>query len=135
MIYCDINHHQIESYGDYLKKCLICIGLHKVENHQYRVARYNKIKGKIYPHIIPKYANCGETHIANFPRCVSKHQADIKARKEKKMKKKIQTKNISTIIEEERRKLSLQLNIEMEIEKSWTLSLKPKEVKYEKKES
>lgn len=47
----------------------------------------------------------------------------------------MQIENISNIAEEKRRKFSLQLNREMEIEKTQILRSESKEVKYEKKEN
>lgn len=122
MICCGISRHQMGSCGNRHEKCLICVGHHKVENHQCGIEGCNKGKRKICAHISLKCANSGRAHVANSPRYTLRHQTDIKARKEKKTKEKwkekMQTENISNELEEERRKLSPQLNTEMEMEES-----------------
>lgn len=77
----------MESCKDRPQKCLICAGLHKVENYWCRVAGCNKAKRKICTYINLKYANYDKIHIANSPCCASKYQIDIKARKEKEKEK------------------------------------------------
>lgn len=113
--------------------------LHKVQNHQSEIAGCNKRKRKIYAHIIPKYANYGRIHIANFSHCALRHQVDIKAKKEKKMKEKkkekIQAKNIGNAAEEEKRKLSSQLDIKIKIKESYTLNPESKEIEYEQEKN
>ena len=129
----------MENYGDHLEKCLICASPHKIENHQYGVAGYNKEKRKICAYIIPKCANCGKTHVANSLRYSSRHQADIKARKKKKLKEKekekMQAENINNATKEKRKKLSPQLDTEMKIEESWTSNSEFEKVEYKEEES
>ena len=111
----------MENYGDQLQKYIICAGPYKVENHQCGVTRYQKGKEKIYVHITPKCANCTGAHAANSSRCTSRYKAEINPKKEKKTKK-IQkenkgTNNIGNEIKEKEKKLSLQLDINMELGK------------------
>ena len=54
-----IGHKRIGSCGNWSLQCIICIGLHKVEEHSCSVAGCNKRKRKIFVHIAIKYANCG----------------------------------------------------------------------------
>lgn len=88
----------------------------------------------ILPQNVQKCANCGATHIANSPRCASRHQADMKA-KEKKKKEKEKEKMQAENKRDEARQLSLQLGTEMEIEENWTPSSEPEAVDYEEWES
>ena len=81
MTCCGIGHERMGSCGDRPPKCVICAGPHKVEDHCCGVAGCNKGKGKICIYVTAKCANCGGIHTANSPRCVSRHKADIKARK------------------------------------------------------
>lgn len=74
------------SCGNRPQKCIICAGPHKVEDHQCGVSGCKKGKGKICVHVTPKCANCTGAHVANSPRCISRHKAEINARKEKKIK-------------------------------------------------
>ena len=83
---CDIGHQQMGGCGDRPQKCVICAGPHKIEAHQCGVAGCKKGMGKIWVHVTSKCANCSGTHEANSPRCISRHQAEVKARKEKKTK-------------------------------------------------
>lgn len=124
----------MENCGNRPPKCIICAGPHKVEKHCCGVAGYNKGKGKSCVHDTAKCANCGGIHVAYSPRYVSRHKADIKARKEKKTKEKkgkekvqedgvsneIEEKrredNVSNKAEEERRETSPQLETEMDLE-------------------
>lgn len=80
---------------------------------------YNKRKKKIDTYITLKYANYSDIYITNFPYYASRHQVNIKVKKEKKINKKenkkMQTENISNAAEEEKRKLYLQIDIEMEM--------------------
>lgn len=46
-----------------------------------------KRKTKICVYVTPKYTNYNKIYIANFPHYRSKYQANIKARKEKKQRK------------------------------------------------
>ena len=89
MKYCGIGHEKIRSYRDKSLKYVIYTGSYKVENHSCGVTGCNKGKGKICVHITAKCANCGKTHTANFPRCVSRHKTNIKTRKKKKTKEKM----------------------------------------------
>lgn len=101
--------------GDQPQRCVICAGPHKVEDHQCGVARCKKGKRRICVHITPKCANCSGTHAANSPRCTSRHQADMIARKEKKTKEK----------EEEKGRQKLEVAIPTHKQK-WTTSMQNK---------
>ena len=122
MICCGIGHQRMGSCEGRPEKCLICAGPHKAENHQCGVAGCKKGKGKICAHITPKCANCGRDHIANSSRCASRHQANIKARKEKKSKEKekerTQTKNINNDPIPDTPNPSLDVRMDLEKEKS-----------------
>lgn len=102
---CGIGHKRMGSCGNRPPKYIIWAVPHKVEEHCCVVAGYNKREGKICVHVTAKYANCGGNHVANFPRCVSRHKADIKAKKErkktreKKRKEKLQANSVSNKVE------------------------------------
>ena len=120
MTCCGIGHKQIGNCRDQSSKYVICAGPHKVEKHCYRVAGCNKRKRKICVHVTIKCANYGETHTTNSPRCISRHKADIKARKEKKMKEKsgeekVQAYSANDKVEDERREKSLLVDIEIDL--------------------
>ena len=116
-----IGHEQMGNCRDQPPKCVICAGSHKVEEHLCGVAGCSKGKRKIYVHVTIKCANCGGTHAANSPRCVSRHKADIKARKEKKIKEKrgeekVQAYSANDEVEDERREESPLADTEMDLE-------------------
>ena len=69
--------------GNQPQRCVICAGPHKVEDHQCGVVGCKKGKGKICVYVTPKCAYCSGPHAANSSRRRSRHQADIRARKEK----------------------------------------------------
>ena len=80
---CDIGHQRIGNCGDRPEKCIICIGSHKVENHQCSVIGCNKRNKKIYVHVTPRCANCMEAHTVNSSRYTSRYKAEISTRKKK----------------------------------------------------
>ncbi len=86
MTCCGIGHQRMEICGSQPQKCIIYVGPHKMEDHQCRIARCQKGKGKICIHVTPKCVNCIGAHTANSPRCTLRHKAEINARKEKKNK-------------------------------------------------
>ena len=87
MTCCGIGHARMGECGNRPAKCAICTGAHKVEEHQCGVAGCIKGRGKICPHVTVKCANCDGNHMANSPRCISRHKAGVKANKEKKLRK------------------------------------------------
>ena len=136
MTCCGIGHERMGSCGNRVPQCIICSGPHKMEEHCCGVADCIKGKGKTYAHVTAKCANCGGNHTANSPRCVSRHKADLEARKRKKEisqkgKEKIpvndtsEAENASTEKtpepEREGREESLLADTEMELEsEEWT---------------
>ena len=93
MTFCGIGHEQIGSCAKRPPKCIICTSPYKVEEHCYRVVGCNIRKEKICIHVIAKFANLGENYTASSLRCVSRHKADMKAKKEKKTEEKRGEKN------------------------------------------
>ena len=97
MTCCGIRHQRMGNCGDRPHKCIICAGPHKVEDHQCGIKGCKK-RGKICVHVTPKCANCIGAHVASSARCPSRHQAEIRVRKEKKAnekgKEKVQTENM-----------------------------------------
>ena len=138
---CGIGHERMENYGDWPPKCVICAGPHKVEDHYCGVTDCNKGKGKICVHVTAKCANCKGSHAANCSRCVSRHKADIKARKEKKIKEKrgkekVKADSANNEAEDERRKESPPADIEMDLEdKRWAQSSEVEESEFYDNES
>lgn len=133
MTCCGIGHERMGSCGDRAPQCIICSGPHKMEEHYCGVAGCVKGKGKICAHVTAKCANCGGNHTANSPRCVSRHKADLEARKCKKEisqkeKEKIPVEDASQEddtrteesleLESERREESPVTDTEMELESS-----------------
>lgn len=66
MICGGISHEQMNSCGNRASQYIICSWLHKLKEYCYNIANCIKKKKKICAHMIIKYANCGENHIANF---------------------------------------------------------------------
>ena len=95
------------SCGSRPQKCIICISLHKIEDHQYGIVGCQKRKGKICIQVTPKCANCMGANVANFSRCTSRYKVKINAKKEKKAKKiqkeKELANNINNKVSEEKR--------------------------------
>ncbi len=87
MACCGIGHERMGSCGNRPARCIICTGPHKVEEHQCGVIGCTKGRGKVCVHVTVKCANCGGGHMANSPRCASRHKAGVKANKERKLKK------------------------------------------------
>lgn len=92
-----IRREQIGGCGYKPQRCVICVGSHKVEDHQGGVARCKKEKRRICVHVIPKSANYDGTHAANFSCCTLRHSADMRVKKEKKTKKKMKEKKQAEI--------------------------------------
>lgn len=67
-------------------KYIIGADLYKIKDHQYRVAKCWKRKGKIWFSIISKCVNYIRAYVVNFPHCTSRYKAEISTRKEKKPK-------------------------------------------------
>ena len=88
MTCCGIGHQRMGGCGDRPQRCVICAGPHKVEDHQCGVVGCKKGKGKLCVHVTPNCANCSGPYAANSSWCRSRHQADIRARKEKMTNKK-----------------------------------------------
>ena len=130
MTCCGIGHQRMGSCGGRPQKCIICAGPHKIEDHQCGVAGCQKGKRKICVHVTSKYANCIGAHAANSSQCISRHMAEISARKEKKakeiQKKKVLAGNTSNKVGEKEREASPQLDTDMELEgENWASSLIP----------
>lgn len=70
-----IKYQWIGNCGDQPQKYIICRGLLKIEDYQYRLAKCQKRKRKICIHVIPKYANYMGAHITNCAYCISKYKA------------------------------------------------------------
>ncbi len=86
MTCCGIGHERMRDCGDRPARCVICAGPHKIEEHRCGVVGCRKGNGKICVHVTAVCASCGGNHTANFPRCASRHEANIEARKEKKLR-------------------------------------------------
>lgn len=117
---CGIGHQRMGSCAERPQRCRICAGPHKVDDHHCGVIGCKKGKGKICVHVTPKCANCMGAHVANSPRCISRHKAEINARKEKKAKEMQKEKepagNTGNEMGEEEREASPQLDTNMELE-------------------
>jgi hypothetical protein len=61
-------------------KCSYCAGSHRTESHQCTVTDCMAAKGKACQHIIPKCANCDESHFAHNNVCGNKKMAIALAR-------------------------------------------------------
>lgn len=108
---CGIGHERMGSCGDRPLKCVICCG----------VTGCKRGKGKICVHVNGKCAKCGGGHVANSSRCASRHKADVKARKEKKIKEKGDKEHAHAHsdhdeAEDERREESPLVNTDMDLE-------------------
>ena len=106
---------------DQLLKCIICASPYKVEEHRCGFIGYNKRKRKIYIYITVKCANYEEIHAANSPHCVLRYKANIKTRKEKKIKekrdeKKLQVYSVNDKIEDEKREKSPLADTKIDLE-------------------
>ena len=88
MTCCSIGHQRMGECGDRTQRYVICASPHKVEDHQCGVVGCKKGKGKLCVHVTPNCANCSGPYAANSSWCRSRHQADIRARKEKMTNKK-----------------------------------------------
>lgn len=102
-----IGHERMRDCGDRPAKCIICAGLHKIEEHRCGVVGCRKGNGKICVYITALCANCGSQHTANFLRCALRHKANVEARKEKKLRqnnKKEQEKTRNEVGEEKGKK-------------------------------
>lgn len=84
MRYCAIGHVRISSYGDQTPQYIIYNGLHKMEEPYCGIAGSSKGKKKICIHVTAKCVNCGGNHTANFLQCISRHKADLEAKKRQK---------------------------------------------------
>ena len=108
------------SCGSRPQKCIICASPNKIEDHPCGLAECQKRKRKICVHVTPNYANCIEANAAISPHCISRHKAEITARKKKKakeiQKKKEPAGNKGNKVGEEEREASPQLNTDMELE-------------------
>ena len=83
MTCCGIGHEWMGGYENQPAKCIICTEAYKFEKHQYGVTGCTKNRGKVYLYITVKCANCGGSHIVNFPRYISRQKAGIKASKKR----------------------------------------------------
>lgn len=103
------------------QKYIICADLYKIEDHHFGVVGYRKRKENICVYIIPKYLNCMRAHAANFLNCISSHKAEISAKKEKKAKEipkeKELASNTDNKMDKKKKKTSLQVDIDMELER------------------
>ena len=81
---CDIKHQRRGSYKGRPQKCIICVGPHKIEDHQCGVTKYQKEKGKICVYVTPKCANCMGAHTSNSPHYSLRYKAEISAKKKAK---------------------------------------------------
>lgn len=70
---------------DWPSKYVIYTGPHRVEDHSCGVIRYYKKKGKICIHVIAKYTTYWLNYIANSLWYISRHEANIKTRQDKKV--------------------------------------------------
>ena len=84
MTCCGIRHERMGNCGDQVPQCIVYNGLHKMEEQYSGIAGCNREKEKICAHVTAKCANCGGNHTANSSRCVSRHKANLEARKRKK---------------------------------------------------
>jgi len=62
-------------------RCSYCAGSHRTEVHQCTVTDCSAAKGRVCKHIIPKCANCDESHFAHNNVCGNKKMAIALARK------------------------------------------------------
>lgn len=72
-----VGYKRLSSFGDKLKKCLLCTRPHKTSNHQYRVDGYSKKSGKLYMHIVARCANCMDNYQANFAYCLTRQKTEL----------------------------------------------------------
>lgn len=87
MTYFDIRQQQMWNCKDLPKKYIICVESCKIVNYLYDTIEDNKKKGKICFYFSLRFANCIEAQTANFLYCILRHEIEISAWKEKKVKK------------------------------------------------
>lgn len=119
-----IGHDRLEECKDRAIQCIICVGVHKAENHRCGVTGCIVKGGEICTHVTPKYANCGGNHQATAYKCPARLKAQTEAWKKKKSQAKDKQPACCPAPEEESQPTSTEMDLDTAVT-LWAKSLGP----------